>query len=90
MVWGGARSPGDGNARGRSAGGPQGHRGPLGELRNGIPTKEVLVPLRKGAPAHWFHGFIQTSHALDAGDFQALQKAFEGALRVERMGRPAR
>jgi HKD family nuclease len=59
---------------------------PLGELRHGVPTKEVLTPLRKGAAAHWFHGFIQQSHALEPGDFSALKQAFEAALRVERIG----
>jgi hypothetical protein len=58
---------------------------PLGELRNGISTKEVLATLRKGAPKNWFHGFIQQSHALDIEDFGALKTAFEKALRVERM-----
>jgi HKD family nuclease len=60
---------------------------PLGELRNGIPTKEVLTPLRKGAPGHWFHGFIQQSHGLEVGDFDALRTAFEGAVRAEKMER---
>lgn len=58
---------------------------PLGELRHGIPTKQVLTPLRKGAPGHWFHGFIQQSHALEPEDFGALQTAFEEALRVEKL-----
>jgi HKD family nuclease len=60
---------------------------PLGELRDGIRTKEVLAPRRKGAPGHWFHGFIQQSHSLEEGDFDALRGAFEGAVRAEKMGR---
>jgi HKD family nuclease len=55
----------------------------LGELRTGIPTRQVLEPLRPGAPKNWFHGFIQSSHSLTSGDFAALQSAFEAALREE-------
>jgi hypothetical protein len=55
-----------------------------GELRTGIDTKTVLLARRPGAPKHWFNGFIQASHSLDAEDFEALRRAFEGALRVER------
>jgi HKD family nuclease len=55
----------------------------LGELRTGIPTREVLEPLRVGAPRNWFHGFIQASHSLSAADFAALHGVFERALRQE-------
>jgi hypothetical protein len=64
---------------------------PLGELRVCLPTKEILQPLRPGAPKHWFHGFIQASHSLDAADFHALRAAFEqstrghGSLGVQRI-----
>lgn len=40
---------------------------PLGELRTGIPTKEILVARRPDAPKHWFNGFIQASHSLVPG-----------------------
>jgi uncharacterized protein YegL len=53
---------------------------PLGELRQGIPTKEILAPSRSGAPSHWFNGFIQQSHSLTREDFEALSQAFEAAL----------
>ncbi len=56
---------------------------PLGEIRTGISTKEVLVARRPGAPKNWFHGFIQASHSLDHPDFEALRSAFESALRLE-------
>ena len=56
---------------------------PLGELRTGIPTKEILVARRPDAPKHWFNGFIQASHSLDHGDFEALRAAFESAQRLE-------
>jgi HKD family nuclease len=63
----------------------------LGELRTGIDTKAVLLARRPGAPKHWFNGFIQASHSLDGEDFEALRRAFEGALRVERgLGEDAR
>lgn len=57
---------------------------PLGELRVGVPTKAVLEPLRVGAAKNWFHGFIQASHSLDPGDFEALRAAFEAGLRADR------
>lgn len=57
---------------------------PLGTLLNGIPTRSVLEPLRPGAPARWFNGFIQASHSLEPSDFEALRTAFEQALRLER------
>ena len=53
----------------------------LGELRTGLPTKDVLQPLRQGAPARWFHGFIQKSHGLTPEDFGLLRATFEAALR---------
>jgi hypothetical protein len=56
---------------------------PLGVLRQGIPTKDTLAPLRKGAPRHWFHGFIQQSHQLTDQDFDHLRRAFEAALLEE-------
>ena len=59
---------------------------PLGELRNGISTREVLVPLRPRAPRNWFHGFIQQSHELAPEDFEALRSQLEKAVRVERLG----
>jgi HKD family nuclease len=62
---------------------------PLGELRHGIDTKQVLAPLRPGAPDRWFSGFVQQSHSLDPADFAALSRAFEAALRAERPGRAA-
>ncbi len=56
---------------------------PLGELRTGISTKEILVARRPDAPKRWFNGFIQASHSLDHGDFEALRAAFESAQRLE-------
>jgi HKD family nuclease len=56
----------------------------LGELRTGINTKEALLVRRPGAPSHWFNGFIQSSHSLDAEDFGILHRYFEAALRLER------
>jgi hypothetical protein len=56
---------------------------PLGELRTGIPTKDILVARRSGAPKNWFNGFIQASHSLEHGDFEALRSAFESAQRLE-------
>jgi hypothetical protein len=53
----------------------------LGLLGLGIPTREVLAPLRMAAPARWFHGFIQQSHALSDADVEALREGFEAALR---------
>lgn len=55
----------------------------LGELRTGISTREVLEPLRVGAPKNWFHGFIQSSHSLSPADFAALHGVFERVLRQE-------
>lgn len=59
---------------------------PLGELRTGIPTRQVLEPLRAEAPGNWFQGFIQQSHELTSPDFDALYQAFERAMRIERLG----
>jgi HKD family nuclease len=59
----------------------------LGLLGLGIPTREVLAPLRMAAPARWFHGFIQQSHALSDADFEALREAFEAALRRQQTDR---
>lgn len=57
---------------------------PLAELRAGLPTRQLLEPLRSGAPRNWFNGFIQQSHELATDDFEALHAAFESALRGER------
>ena len=59
---------------------------PLGELRTGLPTREILEPLRVHAPRNWFHGFIQQSHELVRQDFEVLHSEFERALRRERQG----
>lgn len=59
----------------------------LGELRHGVPTRELLAPLRPGAPKNWFHGFIQSSHSLAPSDFDALAQAFTATLRSELGGR---
>ena len=59
---------------------------PLAELRAGIPTRDVLAPLRVGAPTRWFNGFIQQSHELAPEDFEALHAAFQQALQTERAG----
>ena len=56
---------------------------PLGTLFNGISTRGVLEPLRPGAPARWFNGFIQASHALEPPDFEALRAVFEASVRLE-------
>jgi hypothetical protein len=48
-----------------------------------VDTKKVLTALRPGAPSHWFNGFIQQSHSLEARDFDALRRAFELELRAE-------
>jgi hypothetical protein len=58
----------------------------LGELRNGVSTRDVLLPLRIGAPRNWFHGFIQQSHELEARDFEALRSEVERTIRRERLG----
>jgi hypothetical protein len=58
----------------------------LGELRNGISTRDILAPLRLGAPRNWFHGFIQQSHELAPGDFEVLWSEVERAVRRERLG----
>lgn len=59
---------------------------PLGELRTGVQTREVLAPLRFRPPKHWFNGFIQQSHSLTDEDFQALLSEVERAIRSERLG----
>jgi len=56
---------------------------PLGELRTGVPTRQILEPSRANAPKHWFNGFIQQSHSLTPEDFEALRLAFEAAVRLE-------
>jgi HKD family nuclease len=58
----------------------------FGRLHTGIPTKQLLTPLRAGAPKRWFNGFIQASHTLDDADFQALASAFRSAVRVDTTG----
>lgn len=60
----------------------------LGELRHGIPTREILAPLRPGAPKNWFHGFIQSSHSLATRDFDALIQSFASTLRAELTEQP--
>lgn len=55
----------------------------FGRLHTGIPTKQILAPLRVGAPQRWFNGFIQASHTLEDTDFQALASAFRAAVRVD-------
>lgn len=52
----------------------------LGEVRAGLPTARLLRALRPGAPAHWFNGFVQRSHALERDDFEALRQALELAV----------
>ena len=59
---------------------------PLGELRAGIATRDVLAPLRPWAPRNWFHGFIQQSHELAADDFEVLRGQVEKAVRLDRLG----
>jgi HKD family nuclease len=59
---------------------------PLGELRTGVATREVLAPLRSRAPRNWFHGFIQQSHELGLEDFELLRSEVEAAVRRERLG----
>lgn len=56
---------------------------PLGELRLGLRTKDVLRPLRSNPPTNWFQGYIIKSHELDMPDFEALRAAFERAVRGE-------
>lgn len=55
----------------------------FGRLHTGLPTKQLLTPLRRGAPKRWFNGFIQASHRLEDADYQALAAAFRGALRAD-------
>ena len=49
-------------------------------LESGVATKTVLEPLRPGAAANWFNGFIQSSHSLSDEDAYALLDAFEDLL----------
>jgi HKD family nuclease len=55
----------------------------FGRLQVGLPTKQILAPLRRDAPKRWFNGFIQASHRLADADFHALAGAFRGAVRVD-------
>lgn len=52
----------------------------VARLDVGVPSRQVLEPLRPGAPANWFNGFIQSSHELTDEDAYALLDAFENAL----------
>jgi HKD family nuclease len=54
---------------------------PFAVLAGGLNTKRILALLRRGAPAHWFNGFIQQSHTLQDQDFTALKHAFEAVAR---------
>jgi hypothetical protein len=56
----------------------------LGELKKEISTRAVLESLRKGAPKHWFNGFVQDSHRLSMIDFETLRTAFWRAFDKDR------
>lgn len=58
----------------------------FGRLHTGLPTKQILAPLRAGAPKRWFNGFIQASHTLGEADFDALASAFRSAIRIDTTG----
>lgn len=55
----------------------------LGQLHIGIPTQEVLGPLKRRAPPGWFNGFVRQSHSLKPKEFDVLKEAFLRALRRE-------
>lgn len=59
----------------------------LGEVRHGLPTREILQPLRPGAAKNWFQGFIQRSHALEPADYDALAEQFNARVRQEQTQR---
>lgn len=56
----------------------------LGELEKEMRTRAILESRREGAPKNWFNGFVQDSHRLSMGDFEALRAAFWRALAKDR------
>jgi HKD family nuclease len=54
----------------------------LGTLEEGLPTKDLLEPLRPRKKG-WFQGYIRKSHALAEDEFRVLREAFEERRRQE-------
>lgn len=55
----------------------------IGELRQGLPTGDLLRPLRADPKGNWLQGFVVASHTIDQPDYDALARAFRAALREE-------
>jgi HKD family nuclease len=55
----------------------------IGDLKTGLPTRELLEPLKPNRKPNWFQGYIRKSHALDGKEFKVLRDAYVGMLRKD-------